>query len=128
MVVARFLDGRTLKGTTHDFLPNKPTFHIYADGDERSKAVALSTGDLKAVYFVKDFSGSKERTDIPGFGEAKGFGRKAQVTFADGEVVCGFTTGYNPTALGFFVLPADSSGNNTRIYVVNKAVRDFTWV
>jgi hypothetical protein len=128
MVVARFLDGRTLKGTTHDFLPNKATFHIYVNGDERSKAVALSSAELKALYFVKDLSGSKERADVPGFGGAKGFGRKAQVTFADGEVVCGFTTGYNPTALGFFLLPADSSGNNTRIYVVNKAVRDFNWV
>jgi len=128
MIVAHFLDGRTIKGTTHDFLPNRPTFHIYVDGDERSKAVALSVPDLKAVFFVKDYAGSKERADVSGFGDARGFGRKAQVTFADGEVVCGSTTGYNPTALGFFLLPADSGANNTRIYVINKAIREFKWM
>jgi hypothetical protein len=127
MVVAHFRDGRTLKGTTHDFLPNRPTFHVYVDGDERSKAVTLSAADLKAVFFVKDYSGSKERVDVAGFADARGFGRKAEVTFADGEVVSGFTTGYNPAALGFFLIPADAGGNNNRIFVVNQAVRSFRW-
>ncbi|HKQ97980.1 MAG TPA: hypothetical protein VJV75_08900 [Candidatus Polarisedimenticolia bacterium] len=127
MIVARFVDGRTLKGTTHDFLPNRPTFHIYVDGNERSKAETVSVADLKAVFFVKDYAGSKDRTDVPGFDGAQGFGRNAQVTFADGETISGRTTGYNPTALGFFLLPADAGGNNTRIYVVNKAVRKFEW-
>ena len=36
MVVARFLDGRTVKGTTHDFAPNRDEFHIYEQGDEGS--------------------------------------------------------------------------------------------
>lgn len=128
MIVARFVDGRTLKGTTHDFLPNRPTFHVYVDGNERTKAEIVAVADLKAVFFVKDYAGSKDRTDVPGFDGAQGFGRNAQVTFADGETVCGRTTGYNPQALGFFLLPADAGGNNTRIYVVNKAVREFKWM
>lgn len=128
MIVARFADGRTLKGTTHDFLPNRPSFHIYVDGNERSKAETVTVAELKAVFFVKDYAGSKERADVPGFEGAQGFGRNAQVTFADGETISGRTTGYNPQALGFFMLPADAGGNNTRIYVVNKAVREFKWM
>lgn len=127
MIVARFCDGRIMKGTTHDFLPNRPTFHIYVDGNERSKAETVSVADLKAVFFVKDYAGQKDRADVPGFEGAQGFGRNAQVTFADGETICGRTTGYNAQALGFFMLPADAGGNNTRIYVVNKAVREFRW-
>lgn len=128
MIVARFVDGRTMKGTTHDFLPNRPGFHIYVDGNERSKAEPIALADLKAVFFVKDYSGQKERADVPGFDGAQGFGRNAQVTFADGETICGRTTGYNKSAPGFFLLPADAGGNNTRIFVVNKAVREFRWV
>ncbi len=128
MIVARFVDGRTLKGTTHDFLPTRPNFHVYVDGNERAKAETVAVADLKAVFFVKDFSGSKDRADVPGFDGAQGFGRNAQVTFADGETISGRTTGYNPQALGFFLLPADAGGNNTRIYVVNKAVSTFKWV
>jgi hypothetical protein len=128
MIAARFVDGRIVKGTTHDFLPNRPAFHIYVDGDERAKAVSVSVADLKAVFFVKDYAGSKDRVDVPGIEGAQGFGRNAQVTFADGETISGRTTGYNPQALGFFLLPADSGGNNARIYVVNKAVREFKWM
>ena len=50
MIVVRFLDGRILKGTTQDFLPNKPTFHVYENGDESSPAVELSISELKAVF------------------------------------------------------------------------------
>ena len=33
-VVARFQDGRTLKGTTRDFGPNKQRFHLFPWGKE----------------------------------------------------------------------------------------------
>jgi len=128
MVVVHFLDGRTLKGTTHDFLPARPSFHLYESGDERSKGIIVNASALKAIFFVRDYQGAKERADAYDFDKAKGFGRKARVTFHDGESISGFTTGYNRDAAGFFLIPADPGGNNTRIFVVHKAVREFQWL
>ena len=53
----------------------------------------------------------------------RGQGRRVEVSFTDGETVLGTTLNYRPDCQGFFVSPADPSGNNTRIYVVSKAVR-----
>ena len=36
--------GRVLKGTTHDFAPNKPAFHIYLWRDAAPRGVAVSAG------------------------------------------------------------------------------------
>ena len=47
MVVVRYLDGRTVKGTTQDFLPNKATFHVYEGADEGSAALEVSLDSLK---------------------------------------------------------------------------------
>ena len=52
-----------------------------------------------------------------------GQGRRVEVTFTDGETILGTTLNYRPDCQGFFVSPADPSGNNTRIFVVSKAVR-----
>ena len=52
-VVARLTDGGMLKGTTRDFSPNKPDFHVYPGGDLRASAVKVSLARLKAVFFVK---------------------------------------------------------------------------
>jgi len=127
MVVARFADGRMLKGTTYDFLPGKPAFHLHVDGDEKTKAEAVQMADLKAVFFVKDFSGVSERKDRYDFAATQGYGRKARLTFHDGEEMAGFTNGYNPANQGFFLIPADAAGNNVRIYVLNKAIKTFLW-
>jgi hypothetical protein len=128
MVVARFRDGRMVKGTTRDFLPNRPLFHVYVDGDEKARALEVTMDSLKAVFFVKDYTGESVRRDDYDFARAQGYGRKARVTFHDGEEISGFTTGYNPKAQGFFLIPADQRSNNARIYVLNQAIREFRWV
>ena len=86
MIVVRYQDGRMVKGTTADFLPNKPTFHVYQGGAERSPAIELSIDQLKAVFFVKSFGGQKGRVAKYDFTQNKGYGRKCRVTFLDGEV------------------------------------------
>jgi hypothetical protein len=50
-----------------------------------------------------------------------GGGRKIQVRFLDGETIVGYTMGYSPDRTGFFLVPADSKGNNERIFVVKSA-------
>jgi hypothetical protein len=116
------MDGRILKGTTRDFAPNKPKFHLFPWGEEGDKALDIVVGGLKAVFFVKSYEGDKEHVLDNSFTKAKGQGRKLLVTFMDGEVLAGFTMGYNPKSQGFFLIPADPDCNNSRVYVINAAV------
>ena len=59
-VVARFADGRTLKGTSLDVDPNRPKFHVRtAEGVMTS--VLLS--ELKALFFVKSADGNPEHVE-----------------------------------------------------------------
>jgi len=122
-VVVRFMDGRILKGTTRDFAPNKPKFHLFPWGEEGDRALDIIVGALKAIFFVKSYEGDRQHVTDNSFAEAKGQGRKIMVTFKDDEVLAGFTMGYNPKNQGFFLIPADQDCNNSRVYVVNSAVK-----
>jgi hypothetical protein len=124
-VVVRYQNGDVLKGTTQDFFPNRPLFHLQpqAGGEARE----IRTNELKAVFFVKDFAGHPERQDVPGFLAAPGTvnqGRKVAVRFKDGEMICGYSVTFMPGRDGFFVFPADAEGNNLRIYVLAAATSD----
>jgi hypothetical protein len=121
-VVARFADGRILKGTTADFFPNKTTFHL--EGDGAAKGVEIQVQDLKAVFWVKSFEGDASHDDIKEFmpGQVVS-GRKAEVSFKDGETLIGTTLGYDPKRPGFFITVPDPQSNNTRMYVVASPVK-----
>ena len=127
-VVARFTDGRVLKGTTQDFAPNEPKFHLVPDGDDASKALEIPLGALKALFFVKSWEGDPKRVDDDSFELVNGEGRRMLVTFADGEVMAGFTKGYATNKPGFFLLPADPNSNNSRVFVVKTAVTKVEFV
>ncbi len=123
-VVARFLDGRTIKGTTVDFSPGKPAFHVIeADAPAGSMAVSVQVSQLKAVFFVKDLAGDPDRVkgaatiDHP----LPAMGRRIRVVFKDGEVMNGTTAGYQPGRPGFFVEPLDPDANEERCYVLAEA-------
>jgi len=122
LVVARYLDGRVLKGVTNDFSPNRPGFHVEVDGT--NEVVELRCRQLKALFFVKTFAGDPARQDVKGFlqGPAEtSQGRKIAVRFRDGEFMCGYTLSWSPDREGFFLFPADVDSNNQRIYVVSSA-------
>ena len=124
-VVAHYRDGRLLKGSTQNFLPNRPVFHVQPAN--RGAAVEVRTEQLKALFFVKDLAGTPGRRDLRGFfggpGEAT-HGKKIAVRFVDGELLCGYSLAYQPARGGFFVVPADSVGNNLRVYVVTAATAE----
>uniref|UniRef100_A0A832I3N1 Uncharacterized protein n=1 Tax=Eiseniibacteriota bacterium TaxID=2212470 RepID=A0A832I3N1_UNCEI len=124
-VVAHLLGGKILKGTTQDFFPNRPIFHLLpADG---SPAVELRARQCKAVFFVKDFEGNRERRDVRGFvaGPAEtAQGKKIAVRFKDGELLCGYSLSYSPERDGFFMFPSDASSNNLRVYVVTSSTAE----
>ncbi|OGQ01560.1 MAG: hypothetical protein A2026_11785 [Deltaproteobacteria bacterium RBG_19FT_COMBO_46_12] len=123
-VVARYIDGRRVKGFSQDFFPNKDRFHIYSAAKPSTESAEVLIKDLKAVFFVQDFTGNSlynERKEyIPG---DKPSGRKIEVTFKDGEVLVGTTLGYDPNRPGFFLFPVDPKSNNIRIYAVSTAVK-----
>ena len=126
--VVRFLDGRVLKGITHDFAPAKPKFHLAPRGSAAVKPVEIEVASLKGLFFVHSWEGDAKRVDDNTFDRAAGQGRRVVVTFTDGETLAGFTMGYAADKLGFFVVPADPLSNNARVFVVNAAVRKLDWV
>jgi len=123
-VAIRFKDGRVIKGTIHDFMPGKAILHVHTA--DSSQATEVKTEDLKAIFFVKDFEGRADYCESRIFPDrtptAKG--RKIAVLFNDGELVTGYTLGYDPRRPGFFVAPTDEQCNNERVYVVRSAVKD----
>ena len=125
--VARFLDGRVLKGITHDFGPGKTKFHLAIQGAP-GKPVEIDVSALKALFFVRSWTGDPRRVDDNSFERAAGQGRRVIVTFHDDEKLAGFTVGYAADKPGFFVVPADRASNNTRVFVVNAAVKKLEWV
>lgn len=129
-VVARFADGRVVKGLTNDFFPDKALFHISAEAAPAlAKAEAFSTGELKALYFVKDFAGNPAHDERKDFDQAqRAIGRKIRVVFKDGEEMVGTTQGYQAGRPGFFLVPADPESNIDRCYVVSSATRNITFI
>jgi len=119
LVVARYLDGRTLKGVTRDFSPNRAMFHI--DPQDGSAPVELRFRQLKALFFVNSLEGDPARQEVRGFVHGPvetQQGKKVAVRFRDGEFICGYTLSWSPDREGFFMFPADVHSNNQRIYVI----------
>ena len=69
---------------------------------------------LKALFFLRDEELAP--TEAPDDG-----GSMLVVEFADGEVIRGISSGYNPARNGFYLYPVDRSKND-KIFVVNSAI------
>ncbi|MBI1822862.1 MAG: hypothetical protein HY200_10155 [Nitrospirae bacterium] len=124
-IVVRFQDGKVLKGTTQDFFPNKDRFHLnQTDGESFPVPVEISLTQVKAVFFVKDYKGNKEYQAPSGFeGSSQSqYGKKAMIHFKDGEILYGYTQGFSPGRLGFFLFPHDANSNNLKVYIVQAFV------
>ena len=124
-VVARYADGRLLKGSTNDFVPTKDVFHVSdVNAGPGATPTRVQVRELKAVFFVKDFVGDREHKPRNDFEPGRAVtGKKIEVVFADGEVLVGTTQGYQPDRPGFFMVPADGSANTERCFVVMTATR-----
>ena len=125
-IVMRYADGKIVKGFTGDFAPNKAVFHVSTveSGVVSDKVIEISVKELKAIFFVKDFSGDPSYDESKQFSGTQPPGRKVEVTFSDGEVMVGSTAGYDRNRPGFFIQPADSASNNLRVYAVSSAVKN----
>jgi hypothetical protein len=121
-VVARYIDGRLLKGVTMDVDPTRPTFHVRPPGGQ---AMAVELNELKALFFVRTLEGNpgyrEHRRLEPGDKRAHG-STIVSLRFADGEEIVGLTIRYPPNRPYFFVVPVDPASNNIRILVNRAAV------
>ncbi len=134
-MVARYRDGKIIRGTTHDFGPQKKVFHV-STVEKHGRTVAgktyeISLSELKAVFFVRSLEGRQGPPSLKGLLEEKletpGL-IKMRITFLDGEILVGTTHGYTPEREGFFVAPVERDSNNLRIFVISSAVKKVeTW-
>lgn len=120
-IVVHFKDGKIWKGTSHDFSPGKDSFHLTVTGQlSHQKPIEIKFSELKAIFFVKDFTGNKDYQVAKSFADASksAYGKKAIVRCKDGEVMYGFIQGYAPNRPGFFLFPVDSKDNNLKIFIL----------
>ncbi len=126
--VVAFLDGRRLKGYIYNFSTQKDRFRIFPEQDHfQREGTEVQLKDLKAVFFAKDFVGNPDYQESQTL-EASPQGRKAEVTFNDGEKLVGTTDAYNPQKTGFFIFPVDPRSNNLRVFVITRNARQIKWL
>ena len=121
-VVAHFIAGDIVKGTSADVDPGRPLCHIQSP--ERG-AVEVNLSDVKALFFVRDFGGKPDYDEShqPQSGDIRLRGsRTVELTFHDGEKLGCLMNRYPPNRPFFFVLPMDQRSNNIRILVNREAV------
>lgn len=122
-VVARYLDGKILKGTCLDVDPTRPAFHVR---QPEGLTAEVKLKDLKALFFVRTLEGdmarNEGRTIDPNDLRARG-STAVSLQFPDGEVMVGLTNRYPPNRPFFFVVPVDPESNNIRVLVNRSAVK-----
>src|SRR3989337_1541551 len=135
-VVARFNDKRLLKGYVGKFTGDSATVIIKEADTGKEHAVPIE--DLKAIFYVRTFEGSKEYKEKKIYGAGKKLGRKVFVKFRDGEKLVGFLEADVPpdkilsflksdgSKKGFFLVPVDAECNNTRVFAAWNAIDDIT--
>ena len=121
-IVARYRDGRTIKGASLDIDPGRPSCHVRTP---EGKTVEVHLKDLKALFFVRSLEGDsvhvEDQTPDPQDPRSRG-ARLMTLTFEDGEVMVGLTIRYPPNRPFFYILPVDPKSNNLRTLVNREAV------
>ena len=122
-VIARYLDGRVLKGSSLDVSLNRASCHL-RDVDDAMTQVKLD--ELKALFFVKSLDGNPRHVEgqaIEPVDPRRRGSQLVEVTFRDGEKVRGLCTRYPPQTSCFFLVPVDSASNNVRILINGSALQ-----
>jgi len=127
-VIARKTNGEILKG----YMEVVPEGHEHSTITLTSlteQRIEISKRELKALFFVKKFSGNKEYSEIRFFEtQPKIDGLWVRVTFYDNETIEGIVSNTIRFLMddGFYLKPPDPNSNNRFMYVVKEALKDFT--
>jgi hypothetical protein len=129
-LVARFADGRLIKGSTLDFAPDKEVFHMTMGTlPAQTIPMPIHTKHLKALFFVKDLDGDPQHVERRAFDCPPPPGqRRVMAAFKDGEVLVGTTPGYQPGLPGLYLIPADPESNIERCYVIASATEQISFL
>jgi hypothetical protein len=121
-VVARFADGRLVKGVSMNVDASKPMVHVRtADG----KMEEIRLADLKALFFVKSLDGDSTHNEAMAAEAADPRARGShliELRFKDGERLVAFANRFPPLGAFFFLVPVDAKSNNIRILVNREQV------
>jgi hypothetical protein len=123
-LVARFADGRVVKGTALGLDFAAGTFRMDVNsGPDATGPTEFETAELKALFGVEDLEGDPERAD---WTEARGPHTcdEAVVRFKDGEKIVGVIPDYDPEADYFYLVPTDPESNNIWCYVRTAATEE----
>jgi len=126
-IVVSMRGGAVHKGVTHDFSPKQDAFHVLpAEGG--GLPIRVDMNDMKAMFWVKDYLGNREFVARRDFDTGRAAeGRRAILTFADGETIWGTVTDDDPSVPGFFFVPSDERDNNMKIFVVRNSLKELRW-
>jgi len=129
-VIIRKLNGEILKGYVEESLDP-------VNGKEDSVKITSLTeelirvpkSDIKALFFVRKFSGNKEYSEVKFFeSQPRIDGLWVRVYFFDNEAIEGIVANSMNFLIedGFYLKPPDPNSNNRLMYVVKSALKDFT--
>jgi hypothetical protein len=128
-VVARYADGRLIKGYSYDFVAGRHKFHVFFEPNASGRQTPVLLAELKAVFFVRNHAGNAKYDERKGFEDGhQPHGRIVEIRFRDGEVLVGSTTGDPDAGPGVLFTPADPASNNVRVYAVWAAIRQFRFL
>jgi hypothetical protein len=127
-VIARKLNGEILKGymETVPELSGEDDISIISLTEE---VIKIPKQELKALFFVRKFSGNREYSEIKFFeSQPKIDGLWVRVIFYDNELIEGIVSNSIRFLMedGFYLKPPDPNSNNRIMYVVKSALKDFT--
>jgi hypothetical protein len=127
-VIARKTNGEILKGYV-DTAPESAKDDQITIISLTDEIIKIPKKDMKALFFVKKFSGNKEYSEVKFFeNQPKIDGLWARLTFFDDEMIEGIVSNTIQVLLddGFYLKPPDPNSNNRLMYVVKSALKDFT--
>ena len=127
-VIARFRDGRILRGTTINFRPDATHCHIGPPDQPYGEGQRVDFKDLKALFFVRDLHGNPLYKERRGFAGPTGYGRRVVVKFQDGEEMLGVVHHIDRAKAGFFLFPSDPDSNNERVFAMFDFIRSIEQV
>jgi len=126
-VVVKYKDGNIIKGWVEEFKPQRESFILYPLVEYSNQNKLLINFDmLKAVFFVKDFTGDKNYHKVRTFSmdfNTTPAQRKLIVDFKDEERLYGTCLAYRRFKKGFFVFPVDPKDNSERIFIIHSATK-----
>jgi hypothetical protein len=127
-VIARKTNGEILKGYV-DTAPESVKEDKITVISLTDEIIKIPKRSVKALFFVKKFSGNKEYSEVKFFeNQPKIDGLWVRVTFYDDELIEGIVSNTIRFLLddGFYLKPPDPNSNNRLMYIVKEALKDFT--